>query len=115
VIDLDIRLGRILSAGTLTGAVALAIGVLLMMVNGISPLDATYPALDPAGLLGGLIALQPTAWIWLGVVVVIVTPILRVLAALVGFARGGETPMVGVALAILVVVAIGVVVGSAGR
>lgn len=115
MIDLDVRLGRILSVGTLAGASALAIGVALMMASGISPLDATYPALDPGGLLGGLVAFEPAAWLWLGIVVVVATPILRVVGALVGFAGGGETAMVGVALAILVVVAVGVVVGSAGR
>lgn len=112
--DLDVRLGRILTVGTVGGVVALAVGVVLMMANGISPIDASFPPLDVAGLLPGLIALEPTAWLWLGLVVVVATPIMRVVAALAGFAGRGETAMVGVSVAILVVVGVGVLVGVSG-
>jgi uncharacterized membrane protein len=49
--------------------------------------------------------------LWLGILGIIATPGIRVLGALVGFARRGERTMVGVAAGILVVVAAGVLAG----
>lgn len=112
--DLDVRLGRILTVGTLVGVLALATGVVLMMASGISPLEGSFAPLDLAELLPGLIALEPTAWLWLGLIVVIATPLLRVVAAMAGFSARGESAMVGVSAAILVVVAVGVLVGVSG-
>ena len=112
--DLDARLGRILSIGTLAGVLALAAGVILMMADGISPLDGTFPPLDLTELLPDLVALEPTAWLWLGLIMVIATPLLRVIAAMAGFRARGESAMVGISVAILVVVGVGVMVGVSG-
>ncbi len=112
--DLEARLGRILSVGTWIGVVALALGVLLMSASGISPLEPGFPALDPSGLLAGLVGLEAASWLWVGLIVVVATPILRVGAALVGFAGRGEHDMTAVAVGILVVVTFGVVIGTVG-
>ncbi len=84
------------------------VGVVLMVAAGISPLVGG-PPLDLGHLVADVAALAPSAFLWLGILAVIATPLSRVVAAAVGFARLGDRWMVGVAVAILVVIAIGIV------
>ena len=90
----------------------LLVGVTLMLVSGISPLDEA-PTLDPATLLEALRGLRPEAFLLLGIGLVIATPILRVAAAAVTYARSGEVRMLGISIGILVVITIGVVAALA--
>ena len=101
------RIGRLLIAITDIAVAILVVGVGLMLVAGISPLAAP-PIVDPATLPAALVSLQPAAILLLGIAVVIATPIVRVIAAAVSYARSGEVRMLGISIAILVVIAIGV-------
>lgn len=105
--DFDRFIGRLLIAVTYIAVALLSIGVLGLLTAGISPL-AGGPRLDPARLLADLGLLAPAAFLWLGILAVIATPLSRVVAAAIGFARQGDRLMVGVALAILLLIAIGV-------
>jgi len=105
--EFDRFIGRLLIVVTYIAVVLLSIGVALLLAAGISPL-AGGPRLDLGHLIADLAALAPAAFLWLGILAVIATPISRVVAAAVGFARLGDRLMVGVAVAILVVIALGV-------
>jgi uncharacterized membrane protein len=110
--SLESTIARLLTVGTYVSAGLVAIGALLLVGEGRSPLD-TAPALDPGRLQPDLLGLRPAGFLWLGILGVVVTPAARVAAALVGFARSGERAMVLVAALILVVIAIGVAAGTA--
>jgi uncharacterized membrane protein len=101
------RLGRLLIGATYVAAALLLVGVVLLLVAGISPLSGG-PALDPGRLIGEVLALEPAGFLWLGLIAVIATPVSRVVGAAIGFARTGEPLMTGIAVAILVVIALGV-------
>jgi uncharacterized membrane protein len=102
------RIGRLLIAVTYLAVGLLLAGVALMVVNGVSPLDGG-PALDLATLPADLAALAPAGFLWLGLLAVIATPVSRVVAAAIGFGRAGDRMMVLVAVAILLVISIGIV------
>jgi len=102
--------GRLLIAFTYLSVGLLVIGVGLMIANGISPLDDA-PSLDLATLGASIRALDPAGFLWLGLMAVIAAPIGRVIVAGVAYARDGDRLMVGISIAILLVIAIGV--GSA--
>jgi uncharacterized membrane protein len=102
------RIGRLLIAITYVSVAVLLVGVALMLVTGVSPLDAP-PALDATSFLEALRAIRPSAILLIGIALVVATPIIRVIAAAVTYARSGEVRMVGVSLGILAVIAIGVV------
>lgn len=108
------RIGRLLIAVTYLAVTLLVIGLVLMAIDGISPL-AGGPAFDAGALVGDVVALEPAGFLWLGLLAVIATPLSRVVAAAVGFARAGDRAMVVVALAILVVIAVGVALGLDAR
>ena len=100
-------IGRLLIAVTYVAVGLLTIGVVLMIANGISPLSAG-PDVDLATLGAQLLALEPAAFLWLGIIAVVAAPIGRVIVSTVAFAREADWLMVGIALGILTVIAIGV-------
>lgn len=104
----DSTIGRLLIAMTYVAVALLAIGVALMAVHGISPLDGG-PAFDPTVLWTELRQGVPAGFLWLGLSAVIATPIVRVAVASVGYARDGRWHMVGVGVGILTVILVGVV------
>jgi len=110
--SLEWSIARLLTIGTYISVGLVAIGTILLIGGGRSPLDAA-PVLDPGGLPADLVGLQPAGFLWLGILGVMATPAARVVAALIGYARAGERRMVLVSALILVVIAIGVVTGTA--
>jgi uncharacterized membrane protein len=105
--EFDRFIGRLLISVTYLAVGLLAIGVALLLAAGISPL-AGGPPLDPAHLASDVVALAPAAFLWLGILAVIATPLSRVVAAAIGYARLGDRWMVGVAVGILAVIAVGI-------
>ena len=103
----DARIGRLMIAMTYLAVGLLTVGVVLMIANGISPLDGA-PAFDPGQIRADILAGQPAAFLWLGLIVVIATPIVRAAVAAIGFAREGQWRMVGVGAGILLVIAVGI-------
>jgi uncharacterized membrane protein len=106
------RLGRLLIVVTYVAVTLLLVGVVRLIAAGISPLSGG-PRLDAAGLVASLLALDPAAFLWLGLIAVLATPVSRVLGAAIGFARGGERMMAAISLAILGVIGVGVTVALA--
>ena len=106
----EARIGRLLIAVTYVAVGLLAIGLFLMIVDGISPTSGG-PPLDLETLGAQLVALDPAGFLWRGLMAVIAAPIGRVIVAAIAYARDQDWLMVTVSIAILVVIAIGV--GSA--
>jgi uncharacterized membrane protein len=110
---LEARVGRWLGAATLVAVALLAIGSVALLAGGQSPLDPA-PALDAGRLAADLASLQPAGLLWLGLIVVVVTPVSRVAAALAGYAGRGERAMSTIAVGIILVIGAGVIAGIAG-
>jgi uncharacterized membrane protein len=108
--DLEPALARVLQAGTYVSIAFVAVGTVLLLAGGTSPL-AVGPPLSIGTIASDIAALRPEGYLWLGILGICVTPALRVTGAMVGFWRRGERTMVAVALLILAVVAAGVVTG----
>lgn len=108
----EARIGRLLTIGTYAGAAALAVGVVAMLAAGISPLEATFPTFDLLGLPAQLLALEPRGFLWLGLVVIVATPVMRVVASLVGYIGRRERAMAVVGTGVLAVIGVGVGIGA---
>lgn len=101
------RLGRWLIVVTYASVAALVAGVVLLVAGGRSPLDGG-PPLDLAAIVAGLTALDPAAFLWVGLLAVIATPVTRVVGAAAGFARTGEWTLVAVAGGILLTIGLSI-------
>jgi len=108
----ELTIGRLLIAMTYTSVAILLVGVALMALNGISPL-AEAPAFDVTTIPAELLALSPTGFLWLGLMAVIATPIVRVIGAAIAFGQTGQWIMVWIALGILLVIGTGVAIALA--
>ena len=108
--DVEQVIARLLLGGTIAGVVLLAVGVALMAVNGISPTSGTFPPFEPGTILADLAALRPEGFLWAGIVILIATPIARVIGELVTFTVRGDRLLALVALAILGVISMSVVI-----
>lgn len=104
------RIARLLLLGAVAGIALVGVGVVLMAVNGIDPLATTFPGFEAGRVLPDLIALRPEGFLWTGILVVIGTPIARVLGELVTYALRGDRVMAAASGAIMVVVAASVLV-----
>jgi len=109
-LDLEGTLARVLQAGTNISIALVAIGTVLLLAGGASPL-AAGPELSLGRVVTDVLAVRPEGFLWLGILGTIATPLLRVAGALVGFWRRRERRMVIVALLIFGVVAAGVAAG----
>lgn len=108
---IDLTVARLLTVGTYVSMALLGVGVLLMAAIGRSPLDPPAHDFDPGALLADVLAGRPDGVLWLGLVVLLALPSARVAVSIAGYLRTGERAMAGVGLAILAVVAGGVVIG----
>jgi uncharacterized membrane protein len=84
-----------------------------MVAAGISVESTTFPTFDPGQVLADLVALRPEGFLWAGIVVVVLSPIVRVTGELIGFAGQRDRTMALVAAGILLVVALSVVTALA--
>ncbi len=66
--------------------------------------------LTASGFLGGLAAGEPTAYLTLGLVVLVATPIVRVVSGCYYFTRNGERSLSAVTLAVTVLLLFGLLV-----
>ena len=110
--DLDRTVGRLLTIGTNAAVLLLAIGCVLLFAYRLDPL-AGGPPLEPGLIIDDIVHLQPAGFIWLGLLVLLATPVMRVVVSLRGFIIRGERTMSIVAALILVVIALSIVLGRA--
>ncbi|HSW43069.1 MAG TPA: DUF1634 domain-containing protein [Patescibacteria group bacterium] len=111
---MDARIARILAIGTRAAVALLAVGSILFLAEGRSPLVPDWPPLDLPSLPAELLGLRPAAFIWLGLIATIATPLLRVAASSWAFGRAGERRFLVLGAAVLVVVAFAIVAGYVG-
>jgi uncharacterized membrane protein len=109
---MDVAVGRLLRAGTLTAVAILAVGVVLLALAGTPPLEHPFPTLDAGAIPSDILALRPQGFLWLGLIAVILTPVSRVTASMVGYLRAGDRTMVVISLAVLLVLAASVVIAA---
>lgn len=110
---LEGRIARLLRLGTYSAIGLIGVGVVLMLATGRSPLDVA-PALVPARLLVDLLALQPAAFLWAGLIVLLLTPAARVAVGAIAYGRAGDRSMAMIAALVLVVIGTGVLLGIQG-
>jgi uncharacterized membrane protein len=110
---IEARLGRLLFRGSLVAVGLLSIGIVLMVVGGVSPLDVP-PNLALDRLVNDIVTLHPAGYVWLGAIAVLSLPILRLLVAVVAFWGTGERNQAVIGVATLAVIATGIILGLAG-
>lgn len=99
---------RVLLAGVAVSVVLLIAGVVMAVVRGGGLPRSVVPT---PGLGHALVAFQPAAYLSLGLIVLIVTPFVRVAGSLIAFAREHDRRYVAVTAVVLVIMCCSVLVG----
>jgi len=100
-------------AHVLRGGVLVSVGVLLAGL-GIAAFEGRgmpTSVLEPQQLLGPLSTLRPAALLSLGILVLILTPVVRVALSLVGFLRERDRAYIGIASVVLLNLCVAFLVG----
>ena len=111
--DLDRLIGRLLTIGTYASILLIAIGTVLMFASRIDPL-AGGPPFEPGLIVDDIAHGRPAGFIWLGLLVLLATPIARVIVSFFGYSARGERTMAIVSVLILLVIAASIALGNAG-
>jgi uncharacterized membrane protein len=98
----------VLIVGVTTSAILLTTAFVASLVVGwdgslVGAADRVRPDSDFSGLVGSLTRLRPIAIAQLGLLVLIATPVLRVMVSVVGFALEGDGLYAGITLAVLAI------------
>ena len=101
---------RVLTAGIVLTVVLLAAGLVLSIAEGQGLPSHVVPLADLASLLP---ALDPAAYLSLGLIVLIATPFVRVAGSIVAFARQRDRRYVLITAVVLAVMCLSVVLGKA--
>lgn len=114
--SVELAIGRLLFAGTVLGVGLLLAGVVLMAFAGIDPTGGAGPRFDARRVVPDLLAARPEGFLWAGIVVLIATPVARVVGELIAFALRRDRVMALVAVAILGIIGLSVVlaIGTEG-
>jgi uncharacterized membrane protein len=114
VSTVEARLADVLRVGSEIAVGLLAIGIVLMVARGLSPLDLP-PAFAVERLVEDLVTLHPAGFLWLGTIAIMALPVVRLVVAAWSFVESGERSRAAISLGTLAIIGAGVVLGLAGR
>ncbi len=111
------RMARVLRAG-LYASLAILVGAMVAFLL-LHPATTSADAIESnpilrflslSGLAGGLASGAPTAYLTLGLLVLVATPLVRVAAGFYYFRRGGERTMAAVTFTVVALLLLGLLV-----
>lgn len=100
----ELALARLLRIGVFASLILIGLGIAIALMQGVPPIGSReVEPISPAGILEGVRALRGEAIIDLGLLVLIATPVLRVLAAFMLFTRLRDRAFTWLTLSVLVI------------
>lgn len=112
-LDIHKYVGPVLATGVLLSLIVLLWGALLYLTHGPHHAVAAAP-MKPGSILvilRGVVQLDPTSTINLGLLILLITPVARIIAALIAFAIEGDRRYVLISLAVLAILALSALLG----
>jgi uncharacterized membrane protein len=99
---------RLLRVGVVATALLMIAGLVLLFAHGTP--TSSVPRWGP-GLVAGLLAGDPLAYLYVGVLVLLATPLVRVSLSAGLFARAGDRAFAGITLLVLALLALSILAG----
>ncbi len=112
VVRAERAIGRILQVGVLASAAVILVGLVLLLATGSSGYPAGAFPSDPAQVLAGLAAGRPYAVISAGLLLLILTPVLRVGISVIVFVREKDRPFVGITVLVFLILVASFLLGK---
>lgn len=113
--EVELIIGQILRIGVVTSAIVIAIGIVMMILQG----SGGYPnGMEPTSfgtIFAGVFALKPYAIMMLGLFLLILTPTLRVAVSIYAFAVEKDHLYVWITTAVLIILIVASIIGYLGH
>lgn len=110
---MEVVIGKIMRIGVALALVAMLVGFVLLCLN---PQAANQPFSTRLSLIWqGLISWQPLAWMMFGLLLLIFTPVLRVVVSIFAFAKIHDHLYVAITTLVLFILCIAIVYGYHAR
>lgn len=112
MLDVELAVSRWLRIGVIISAIVIIFGLVLLFIQGSGgyPED-TYPTSLP-DIFRGTLAFKPYAVITSGLILLILTPVLRVAVSIWVFMREGDKLYVGITSIVLVILIVSFLLGN---
>lgn len=114
LVNMELLVSRVLQVGVTAAAVVVGVGLLLLLITGHSGYPKQGYPLTVGGVLRGLAALRPYAIIGTGLLILILTPVLRVAVSAVSFVIERDRIYILVTLFVLCVLIASFILGASG-
>lgn len=114
LVDMEAVVSRVLQVGVTAAAAIIAVGLLFLLIAGHSGYPPHGYPLTVGAVLAGLVHAKPYAWIAAGLLLLILTPVLRVAVSAVTFVLERDSIYIVVTLYVLIVLVASFFLGSSG-
>ena len=114
LLKIERNIGKILRIGVFVSTTVIIIGILMFLLSGHSGYaEGVWP--DKFNeILSGLVEFKALAWLMTGLFLLILTPVLRVVASIVAFAKEGDKLYVAITTLVLIILIVAMFVGHGG-
>ena len=114
LLKIERNIGKILRVGVFVSSTVIIIGILMFLLTGHSGYATGVWPDKFNEILRGLIEFKALAWLMTGLFLLILTPVLRVVASIVAFAKEGDKLYVAITSLVLIILIIAMFVGHGG-
>lgn len=114
IADVELVISKMLRIGVVAAALVIIIGLVKLLVTGVSGYpDQTYPLGVPE-IWEGLLALKSVAIIETGLLLLILTPVMRVFVSLFVFWQEKDYRFVAITATVFIILIVSFMLGKAG-
>ncbi|WP_332374661.1 DUF1634 domain-containing protein [Lactococcus cremoris] len=114
LLKIERNIGKILRVGVFVSTTVIIIGILMFLLSGHSGYaEGVWPDKFKE-ILSGLVEFKALAWLMTGLFLLILTPVLRVVASIVAFAKEGDKLYVAITTLVLIILSVAMFVGHGG-
>ncbi len=104
---------KVLQWGASFATLLMAVGILLLFRTPTAPLDSRYMIQQPETLIRDLfIHPSPSGYASVGLLLLVMTPLARLVVTAVGFGRARDWKYAGISVAVLMVMLVGIALGG---
>ena len=114
LLNMELAISRVLQLGVTAAAVVIAFGLILLTIHGHSGYPHQGYPRTLGGVAAGLASGKPYAWIAVGLLLLILTPMLRVAVSVGAFLLEQDSLYVAITLFVLGMLIFSFILGSAG-
>ena len=114
LLKIERNIGKILRVGVFVSTTVIIIGILMFLLSGHSGYAEGVWPYKFNEILSGLVEFKALAWLMTGLFLLILTPVLRVVASIVAFAKEGDKLYVAITTLVLIILIVAMFVGHGG-